>query len=100
MDCDIMQIVEQRGGLHAVMRKLLCIVAALCLCTAVALTEAERFTLRFDEGFALSLPKGWVSYPAGEGPIRYALGAGDGTRYLYILIQSTGSTALTPCARP
>ena len=71
------------------MRKLLCIVAALCLCAAVALAEAERFTLRFDEGFALSLPKGWVSYPAGEGPIRYALGAGDGARYLYILIQPT-----------
>ncbi len=72
------------------MRKFLCIVAALCLCTAAALAETERFTLRFDEGFALSLPKGWVSYPVGEGPIRYALGAGDGTRYLYILIQSTG----------
>ena len=55
------------------MKKLLCIVAALCLCAAVASAEAERFTLRFDEGFALSLPKGWVSYPAGEGPIRYAL---------------------------
>ena len=71
------------------MKKLLCILAVLCLCAAVASAEAERFTLRFDEGFALSLPKGWVSYPAGEGPIRYALGAGDGTRYLYILIQST-----------
>lgn len=74
--------------MRAVMRKLLCVVTALCLCVAVALAEAERFTLRFDEGFALSLPEGWVSYPAGEGPIRYALGAGDGTRYLYILIQS------------
>ena len=71
------------------MRKLLCVVTALCLCVAVALAEAERFTLRFDEGFSLSLPEGWVSYPAGEGPIRYALGAGDGTRYLYILIQPT-----------
>ena len=70
------------------MRKLLCVVTALCLCVAVALAEAKRFTLRFDEGFALSLPEGWVSYPAGEGPICYALGAGDGTRYLYILIQS------------
>ena len=71
------------------MKKLLCIVAALCLCAAVASAEAERFTLRFDEGFALSLPKGWVSYPAGEGPIRYALGAGDGARFLYILVQPT-----------
>ena len=71
------------------MKKVLCVVVALCLCAAVALAEAERFTLRFDEGFALSLPNGWVSYPAGEGPIRYALGAGDGTCYLYILIQST-----------
>ena len=71
------------------MRKLLCAVAALCLCATVALAEAERFTLRFDEGFTLSLPEGWVSYPAGEGPIRYALGAGDGARFLYILVQPT-----------
>ena len=69
--------------------KLLCLAAALCLCAAVALAGTERFTLRFDEGFTLSLPEGWVSYPAGEGPIRYTLGSGDGTRFLYILIQPT-----------
>jgi len=72
-----------------VKRKLLCLATALCLCAAVALAEAERFTLRFDEGFSLSLPEGWVSYPAGEGSIHYALGSGDGAHFLYILIQPT-----------
>ena len=70
-------------------KKLLCLVMALCLCAATALAEGEAFTLRFDEGFTLSLPAGWVSYPAGEGPIRYALGPGDGARFLYILVQPT-----------
>ena len=72
------------------MRKMLvCLAVALCLCAVSALAEAGTFTLRVDEGFTLTLPSGWVSYPAGEGPIRYALGAGDGVRYLYILAQST-----------
>lgn len=72
-------------------RKLVCLLLALCLCAAGALaeTEAKTFALRFDEGFTLSLPEGWVSYPAGEGAIRYALGPGDGARYLYILVQRT-----------
>ena len=70
-------------------KKLVCLVAALCLCASTALGEAGRFALRFDEGFSLSLPEGWVSYPAGEDPIRYALGSGDGARFLYILAQPT-----------
>jgi hypothetical protein len=71
-------------------RLLLWVIVALCLCAAGALSEEETktFDLRFDEGFTLSLPEGWVSYPPGEGPMRYILGAGDGARYLYILIQS------------
>jgi len=72
-------------------KKLVCLAVALCLCamSAFALAEAGSFTLRFDEGFALTLPSGWVSYPAGEDPIRYALGSGDGARFLYILAQPT-----------
>ena len=70
-------------------RKLVCAVVALALCAAGALAEGGTFALRFDEGFTLSLPEGWVSYPAGEGPIRYALGPGDGARFLYILAQPT-----------
>ena len=70
-------------------KMLVCLAVALCLCAVSALAEAGVFTLHFDEGFSLTLPSGWVSYPTGEGPIRYALGAGDGVRYLYILAQST-----------
>lgn len=70
-------------------KMLVCLTVALCLCAVSALAEAGVFTLRFDEGFSLTLPSGWVSYPAGEGPIRYALGAGDGVRFLYILAQPT-----------
>ena len=58
--------------MRAVMRKLLCVVTALCLCVAVALAEAERFTLRFDEGFALSFPpaKARFAMPWGPGTAR------------------------------
>lgn len=49
--------------------------------------EKETFELRFDEGFTLRLPVGWVSYPISDAAIRYALGDGEG-RYLYILGQS------------
>ena len=69
-------------------RKLLCAVLALLLCAGLAaLAEGgETFTLRFEEGFRLSLPAGWVSYPVGDETIRYALGDGAG-HYMYILIQ-------------
>ena len=70
-------------------KKLICILLALCLCAAVvalAANRTERFTLRFDEGFSLKLPVGWVSYPVEDDGIRYALGDGDG-RYMYILVQ-------------
>lgn len=72
-------------------RKLLCALIALCLCAACALAEdtGNTFTLRFDEGFSLALPQGWVSYPAGEDGIRYALGDGSGERFLYILAEPT-----------
>ncbi|MBR1820161.1 MAG: hypothetical protein IJ769_00915 [Clostridia bacterium] len=71
-------------------KKLVCLLLALCLCAACALAEdagAEKFTLRFDEGFSLSLPAGWVSYPVADSTIRYALGDGDG-RYMYVLAQT------------
>lgn len=73
-------------------KKLICLCLALCLCAAGALSEAgeKTFPLRFDEGFILSLPEGWVSYPAGGGDIRYALGDGTGVRYLYILACDAG----------
>ncbi len=71
-------------------KKLLCLIVALgLLCASAALAEGKAtFALRFDEGFSLSLPEGWVSYPAGGSGIRYALGDGE-DRYLYILAQST-----------
>ena len=72
------------------MKKLLCLLMILGLLAgltvAVGEEKASTFTLRFDEGFSLALPEGWLSYPAGEGGIRYALGDGEG-RYLYVLAQ-------------
>ena len=72
------------------MKKLLCLLMILGLLAgltvAVGEEKAPTFTLRFDEGFSLALPEGWLSYPAGEGGIRYALGDGEG-RYLYVLAQ-------------
>jgi len=82
--------IKPLGGVSAVIRKLLCLVLALSLCAAAALAGDGTFALRFDEGFTLSLPEGWVRYPAAsDGPIRYALGPGEGGRYLYILVQDT-----------
>ena len=70
------------------MKRWICLLLALGLCAACAFAgEGGAFTLSFDEGFSLDLPAGWVSYPAGEYGIRYALGDGTGTRYLYILAQ-------------
>ncbi len=70
-------------------KRLFCLALALCLFSAAALAEDDGFALRFDEGFTMSLPAGWVSYPVREGPIRYALGPAEGGRFLYILIQPT-----------
>lgn len=52
----------------------------------------EPFRLWFEEGFGLTLPAGWVSYPVddeavGKG-LRYILGDGEGACYLYIQAQS------------
>ena len=73
------------------MKKALCLLLIFCLCAACALAEeaAKPFELRFDEGFSLSLPEGWVSYDIDDPVIRYALGDGTGERFLYILAQPT-----------
>ena len=71
------------------LKKLICLVAALCLCLVALAEDGGAFPLRFDEGFTLSLPEGWVSYPPGGGNTRYALGDGSGQRFLYILGQET-----------
>ncbi len=73
------------------LKRLICLLIALSLCAACACAEEgkPRFTLRFEEGFSLTLPEGWVSYPVGEPGIRYALGDGTGERFLYILAQPT-----------
>lgn len=51
----------------------------------------EAQTVWFEEGYGLTLPAGWVSYPVSDedrsGGVRYALGDGSGEDYLYI--QST-----------
>ena len=73
------------------LKKLFCLLlcAALCLGAACACAEdgAQRFTLGFEEGFRLSLPEGWVSYPVQDPVIRYALGDGSGQHFMYILMQ-------------
>ena len=70
------------------MKRALCLaLAMLMLWACAACAEEEAFTLRFYEGFSLSLPGGWVSYPVSDATIRYALGDGEGTRYLYISLQ-------------
>ena len=73
------------------MRKwLICAILALCLALPCAAAEAgEPIRLAFEEGFSLTLPAGWVSYPTDDPTIRYALGDGAGGRYLYILTQET-----------
>ena len=78
------------------MKKWICALLALCLCAAFALAEdagEATFKLSFEEGFSLSLPEGWVSYPVGEADavrgLRYALGDGRGERYLYVQSQKS-----------
>ena len=45
------------------MKRLLCALIALSMLFAAALAEESVFTLRFEDGFSLQLPEGWVSYP-------------------------------------
>lgn len=71
------------------LKKLICLVAALCLCACALAEDGSAFALRFDEGFTLSLPEGWVSYPPRGGNTRYALGDGSGRRFMYVLAQKT-----------
>ena len=72
------------------MKRVLVILLFICLMMPCVLAEGGAFTLRFDEGFSLSLPEGWVSYPVEDESIRYALGDGSGERMLYIQMQPTG----------
>lgn len=67
-----------------------------------AVAESEGIEVWFTEGFGLTLPDGWVSYPVAEedqtAGVRYALGDGTGERFLYIQItptQLTSAAALT-----
>ena len=70
------------------MKRWICLLAALALLLGAALAEgAPTMDIHFEDGFTLSIPEGWVSYAAGDGPIRYALGDGAGERFLYILVQ-------------
>ena len=49
---------------------------------------AGDFVLWFEEGFSLTLPEGWVSYPIAEADrvqgLRYMLSDADGNSWLYI----------------
>lgn len=53
--------------------------------------EPEEYEVWFEEGFALTLPEGWVRYDVSDEDradgIRYILGDGSGERLLYILLQ-------------
>ena len=54
---------------------------------------AEPVPLWFEEGFGLTLPAGWVSYPVSEADqaagMRYALGDGTGEHFLFIQLTPT-----------
>lgn len=76
------------------MKKLLCVLLLVCLCVPAALSEAaDTIRLRFEDGFSLSLPQGWVRYEVSEADaaegLRYILGDGHGERFLYIRRQAT-----------
>ena len=74
------------------MKKWICALVLLAICAAWACAEpAEPIALRFDEGFSLSLPADWVSYPPLQDnvDIRYVLGDGAGERFMYVLAQET-----------
>lgn len=57
------------------------------------LPPEESLEIWFEEGFGLSLPSHWVSFPVSEedqaAGIRYALGDGSGERFLFIQITPT-----------
>ena len=69
------------------MKKITCLMLLMCLCAVGALAEDAGIGLCFDEGFALTLPSGWVRYQVSEPGVRYALGDGSGERFLYILAE-------------
>lgn len=76
------------------MKKLICLILMLLIIAPATLAQsADDFTLWFEEGFSLDFPEGWVSYPvdetARENDIRYILGNGEATRYMYILYRPT-----------
>ena len=80
------------------MKKLICLLLLCILFIPYAWAQGEstqgedNFTLWFEDGFSLSIPEGWVSYPsgdAGEPDIRYVLGDADGSRYMYIQRRAT-----------
>lgn len=54
---------------------------------------AEPATVWFEEGFCLTFPAGWVSFPVSDADrahgLCYALGDGTGGHYLYIQIKTT-----------
>jgi len=80
------------------MKRMFCLLLILLMAVAPAMAQSdEMFTLWFEEGFCLELPKGWASYPVDEvsaaSDIRYILGDGESSRHLYILVrESTHST--------
>ena len=73
------------------MKKILCFIMILLIsCSAAIAQNQDTFTLWFEEEFSLDLPAGWVSYPIdGENDLRYILGNGEGTRYMYIFSRPT-----------
>lgn len=76
------------------MKKLVCLLMMIMMLLPAAFAqEADTFTLWFEDGFAIDLPEGWVCYPidaaAEEADIRYILGNGEGTRYMYIQYRAT-----------
>lgn len=70
------------------MKKLLCCILILLICTAGAEALYDTVRVTFEDGFSLSVPSGWVSYQVCEenrqNGYLYCLGSPDGSRLMYI----------------
>ena len=81
------------------MKKLLCAMLILTMLTAAcAETLYDCVRIRFEDGFALSVPADWVSYEVSDADAAngylYCLGSADGSRLMYIQRWAAGYTCI------
>jgi len=82
------------------MKKLLCILLTMLMLIPFAAAEShyESVTLAFEDGFSLSVPSDWVSFPLTEeqqaSGFIYCLGSADAARLMYIQRWNTDYASL------